>query len=80
VIIDGALINFITAKQPNVSTSSTEAEYISAADACREGLYYLSELAHRIDHRRPPHQSFTGQHWSWLHRAELRQQLENQAH
>jgi hypothetical protein len=23
----------------------------------------LSELAHQIDHRRPPHQSFTGQHW-----------------
>jgi hypothetical protein len=40
VVIDGALINFITAKQPTVSTSSTEAEYISASDGCREGLYF----------------------------------------
>jgi hypothetical protein len=40
VIVDGVLINFITAKQPTVSTSSTEAEYISASDACREGLYF----------------------------------------
>ncbi len=47
VVIDGALINFITSKQPTVSTSSTEAEYISASDGCREGLYFnnlLSEL------------------------------------
>jgi hypothetical protein len=40
VIIDGALINWITSKQPTVSTSSTEAEYISGSDACREGLYF----------------------------------------
>ena len=40
VIIDGALINWITSTQPTVSTSSTEAEYISGSDACREGLYF----------------------------------------
>jgi hypothetical protein len=48
VIIDGALINFITAKQPTVSTSSTEAEYISASDACREGLYFRNLLTELI--------------------------------
>jgi hypothetical protein len=80
VIINGALINFITAKQPTVSTSSTEAEYISASDACREGLYFRNLLRHRVVHRHPFHQSLPGQHWSWLHRAELCQQLEDQAH
>jgi hypothetical protein len=44
VIIDGALVNFITAKQPTVSTSSTEAEYISGSDACKEGLYFRNLL------------------------------------
>jgi hypothetical protein len=44
VIVDGALINFITAQQPTVSTSSTEAEYISTSDACREGLYFRNLL------------------------------------
>jgi hypothetical protein len=48
VIVDGALINFITAKQPTVSTSSTEAEYISASDACREGLYFRNLLTELI--------------------------------
>jgi hypothetical protein len=46
-VVDGALINFITAKQPTVSTSSTEgsgAEYISASDACRESLLYFRNL------------------------------------
>jgi hypothetical protein len=44
VVIDGALINWITSKQPTVSTSSTEAEYISASDGCREGLYFRNLL------------------------------------
>ncbi len=44
MIIDGALINWITSKQPTVSTSSTEAEYISGSDACREGLYFRNLL------------------------------------
>ena len=48
VIVDGVLINFITAKQPTVSTSSTEAEYISASDACREGLYFRNLLTELI--------------------------------
>jgi hypothetical protein len=48
VIVDGALINFITAKQPTVSTSSTEAECISASDACREGLYFRNLLTELI--------------------------------
>jgi hypothetical protein len=48
VIVDGALINLITAKQPIVSTSSTEAEYISASDACREGLYFRNLLTELI--------------------------------
>ena len=76
---NGALVNFITAKQPTVSTSSTEAEYISVSDACREGLI-LSEPPLRIDNCHPSHQGISGQHRSWLHRAELRQQLEDQAH
>jgi len=45
VIIDGAFINSITAKQPPVSTSSTKAEYISASDACRKGLYFRNMLS-----------------------------------
>jgi hypothetical protein len=45
VIIDGAFINSITAKQPPVSTSSTKAEYISASDACRKGLYFRNLLS-----------------------------------
>ena len=44
VITDGALINFITSKQP-MSTSSTEAEYISASNGCREGLYFRNLLS-----------------------------------
>jgi hypothetical protein len=44
VLIDGAIVNFITAKQPTVATSSTEAEYISVSDACREGLYFRNLL------------------------------------
>ena len=47
VLLDGALVNFISSKQPTVATSSTEAEYISASEACKEGLYFrnlLSEL------------------------------------
>ncbi len=44
VVIDGALVNWITSKQPTVSTSSTEAEYISASDGCREGLYFRNLL------------------------------------
>jgi hypothetical protein len=47
-IVDDALINFLTAKQPTVSTSSTEAEYISAYDACREGLYFRNLLTEFI--------------------------------
>jgi hypothetical protein len=39
VIADGALVNFITAQQATVSTSSTETEFMSTIDACREGLY-----------------------------------------
>jgi hypothetical protein len=31
-----------------VSTSSTEAEYISASDACREGLYFRNLLTELI--------------------------------
>ena len=34
--------------QPTVSTSSTEAEYISASDACREGLYFRNLLTELI--------------------------------
>jgi hypothetical protein len=49
VIVDGALINVITAKQPTASTWSTEAEYISASsDACREGLYFRNLLTELI--------------------------------
>jgi hypothetical protein len=48
VIIDGALINFITTKQPTVSTSSTKAEYISVSDACRKGLYFRNLLTEAI--------------------------------
>jgi hypothetical protein len=48
VIVDGALINFITAQQPTVSTSSTEAEYISTSDACRKGLYFRNLLPELI--------------------------------
>jgi hypothetical protein len=48
VIVDGALINFITAQQPTVSTSSTEAEYISTFDACREGLYFRNLIPELI--------------------------------
>jgi hypothetical protein len=44
VLIDGALVNFISSKQPTVSTSSTEAEYISASEACKEGLYFRNLL------------------------------------
>jgi hypothetical protein len=41
-IADDALVNFITAQQATVatvSTSSTETEFMSTIDACREGLY-----------------------------------------
>ena len=44
VLIDGALVNFISSKQPTVSTSSTEAEYISTSEACKEGLYFRNLL------------------------------------
>jgi hypothetical protein len=36
VLLDGALINFLCSKQPTVSTSSTEAEYISTSEGCRD--------------------------------------------
>jgi hypothetical protein len=44
VFLDGALINFTCSKQPTVSTSSTEAEYISTSEGCREGLYFRNLL------------------------------------
>jgi hypothetical protein len=44
VLIDGALVNFISSKQPTVSTSSTEAEYISTSEVCKEGLYFRNLL------------------------------------
>jgi hypothetical protein len=45
VLINGAaLVNFISFKQPTVSTSSTEAEYISTSETCKEGLYFRNLL------------------------------------
>jgi hypothetical protein len=44
VIADGVLVNFITAQQATVSTSSTETEFMSTIDACREGLYFRNLL------------------------------------
>ena len=76
VIVDGVLINFITAKQPTVSTSSTEA-YISASDACREGLYFRNLHTELITVVLPIKASLRGQYWSWMHCAKLRQQFEN---
>ena len=42
VFYNGALLNFLTSKQATVSTSSTEAEYIAASEAVKEGLYFVN--------------------------------------
>ena len=42
---NGALLNFLTSKQATVSTSSTEAEYIAASEAVKEGLYFVNLIS-----------------------------------
>jgi hypothetical protein len=43
-----SVTTFITAQQATVSTSSTETEFMSAIDACREGLYFRNLLPELI--------------------------------
>ena len=45
VFYNGALLNFLTSKQATVSTSSTEAEYIAASEAVKEGLYFVNLIS-----------------------------------
>jgi hypothetical protein len=76
VIVNGALIKFITPSSPLYPqrqlkrSTSRHAEKVCTFGTC---------LPIRSPSSSPPKLHWT-QHWSWLHRAELRQQFDNQAH
>ena len=53
VFYNGALLNYLTSKQATVSTSSTEAEYIAASEAVKEGLYFRNLINELVPVRLP---------------------------
>ena len=53
VFYNGALLNYLTSKQATVSTSSTEAEYIAASEAVKEGLYFHNLISELVPVRLP---------------------------
>eukprot|EP00959_Pyramimonas_sp_CCMP1952_P363196 7605767-Pyramimonas_sp.AAC.1 len=74
VTLNGGVLNYFSSKQATVSLSSTEAEYIAAAEACKEGLYFDQEPHQRAKTCTATNSSSCGQPGSWLYRPEFCEQ------